>query len=115
MAHRNDIRLNPCSTEGANRWRLLAEQGRLRVRPRQPNLRGSRETPPGPTTWVRPKGLVERMNAGRNPCGMIVIGGGHCPFQKAVPRSKENAAVGRREARRSALWAGSSLPQEGRA
>ena len=60
-------------------------------------------------------GLVERMNAGRNPCGMIVIGGGHCPFQKAVPRSKENAAVGRREARRSALWAGSSLPLKGQA
>src|SRR5437870_12553825 len=34
-------------------------------------------------------------------------------FQKAVPRSKENAAVERREARRSALWAGSSLPLEG--
>ena len=60
-------------------------------------------------------GLVKRMNAGRNSCGMIVIGGGHCPFQKAVSRSKENAAVGRREARRSALWAGSSLPPEGRA
>ena len=58
-------------------------------------------------------GLVKRMNAGRNPCGMIVIGGGHCPFQKAVPRSKENAAVERRKARRPALWAGSSLPLEG--
>ena len=34
-------------------------------------------------------------------------------FQKAVPGSKENAAVGRREARRSALWIGSSLPLEG--
>jgi hypothetical protein len=34
-------------------------------------------------------------------------------FQKAVSRSKENAAVERREARRSALWAGSSLPLEG--
>src|SRR5438477_12769363 len=34
-------------------------------------------------------------------------------FQKAVPRFKENAAVERREARRSALWAGSSLPLEG--
>ncbi len=34
-------------------------------------------------------------------------------FQKAVPRSKENAAVERREARWSALWAGSSLPLEG--
>ena len=34
-------------------------------------------------------------------------------FQKAVPRSKENAAVERRKARRSALWAGSSLPLEG--
>ena len=60
-------------------------------------------------------GLVERMNAGRNPCGMIVIGGGHCPFQKAVSRSKENAAVERREARRSALWIGSSLPLKGQA
>src|SRR6476646_5664052 len=36
-------------------------------------------------------------------------------LQKAVSRSKENAAVERREARRSALWAGSSLPQEGQA
>src|ERR1043166_7096554 len=36
-------------------------------------------------------------------------------LQKAVSRSKENAAVERREARRSALWAGSSLPPEGRA
>ena len=34
-------------------------------------------------------------------------------FQKAVPRSKENAAVERREARRSALWTGRSLPLEG--
>ena len=34
-------------------------------------------------------------------------------FQKAVPRSKENAAVERREARRSALRAGRSLPLEG--
>src|SRR5882672_3389806 len=34
-------------------------------------------------------------------------------LQKAVPRSKENAAVERREARWSALWAGSSLPLEG--
>src|SRR5712671_2994452 len=35
-------------------------------------------------------------------------------FQKAVPGLKENAAVERRKARRSALWAGSSLPLEGR-
>ena len=39
---------------------------RLRVRPRQPSLRGSRETLPGPTTWVRPAtGWWGRMNAGR--------------------------------------------------
>ena len=30
-------------------------------------------------------------------------------FQKAVSRSKENAAVGRREARRHALWAGNPV------
>src|SRR5216684_3596933 len=34
-------------------------------------------------------------------------------FQKAVSRSKENAAVERRKARRSALWTGSSLPAGG--
>jgi hypothetical protein len=60
-------------------------------------------------------GLVKWMNAGRNPCGMIVVGGGHCPFQKAVSGLKENAAVERREARRSALWIGSSRPLTGRA
>src|SRR5207237_10701250 len=55
--------------EGVNRWRLLAEWGRRpRVRPRQPGLRGPRETPPGPTTWVRPAtGWWERMNAGETP------------------------------------------------
>ena len=62
-------RIDPCSTEGANRWRLLAEQGRrLRVRSRQPSLRGPRETPPGPTTWVRPAtGWWKRMKAGESP------------------------------------------------
>src|SRR5437660_10782111 len=35
--------------------------------------------------------------------------------QKAVSGLKENAAVERREARRSALWIGSSLPLEGQA
>ena len=41
---------------------------RLRVRPSQPNLRGPRESPPGPTTWGRPAtGWWERMNAGENP------------------------------------------------
>src|SRR5882757_8473131 len=34
-------------------------------------------------------------------------------FQKAVPGSKENAAVGRREARRSASWAGNPVSQTG--
>ncbi len=41
---------------------------RLRVRPRQPSLRGPREIPPGPTTWVRPAtGWWERMKAGESP------------------------------------------------
>src|SRR6266852_3776769 len=35
-------------------------------------------------------------------------------FQKAVPRSKENAAVERREARRSALWAGNPVRRRDR-
>jgi hypothetical protein len=41
---------------------------RLRVRSTQPDLRGSRETLPGPTTWVRPAtGWWGRMNAGETP------------------------------------------------
>ena len=41
---------------------------RLRVRPTQPNLRGPRETLPGPTMWVRPAtGWWGRMNAGESP------------------------------------------------
>ena len=36
-------------------------------------------------------------------------------LQKAVPRSKENAAVKRREASRSASWTGRSLPLKGQA
>ena len=58
-------------------------------------------------------GLVERMKAGE-PRGIKGVRmGAPVRFQKAVPGSKENAAVGRREARRHALWAGSSLPLEG--
>jgi hypothetical protein len=52
-------------------------------------------------------GLMERMNAGANiPAGSGDLENGSFRLQKAVPRSKENAAVGRREARRHALWAG---------
>ena len=61
-------------------------------------------------------GLVKRMNAGESPRNQ---GRSVWPplsvSRSAVSRSKENAAVGRREARRSALWIGSSLPLEGRA
>src|SRR5580765_4417464 len=63
---------------------------RLRVRPRQPALRGPRESPPGPTTWVRPQGLVERMNAGRKPLrDQGDLANGSFRFQKAVSRTKE--------------------------
>ena len=59
-------------------------------------------------------GLVKRMNAGRKSCGIKGVRmGAPVRLQKAVPRSKENAAVERRKARRSALWTGSSLPLEG--
>ena len=59
-------------------------------------------------------GLVERMNAGETPRnqGRSYVGA-PVRFQKAVPGSKENAAVGRREARRSALWIGNPVPQTG--
>src|SRR5438045_9753683 len=61
-------------------------------------------------------GLVERMKAGESPWNQgRSVKAAPVRFQKAVPRSKENAAVERREARRSALWTGSSLPLEGQA
>ena len=79
---------------------------RLRVRPRQPGLRGPRESPPGPTTWVRPQGLVERMNAGRKSLrDQGDLENGSFRLQKAVSRSKENAAVERREANAQRYWA----------
>ena len=64
---------------------------RLRVRPRQSNLRGPRETPPGPTTWVRPAtGWWGRMNAGESPRNQgLSVKGAPVRFQKAVSRSKE--------------------------
>ena len=59
-------------------------------------------------------GLVERMKAGESPWNQgRSVKAAPVRFQKAVPRSKENAAVERRKARRSALWAGCSLPLEG--
>ena len=55
-------------------------------------------------------GLVERMNAGRKSLrDQGDLENGSFRFQKAVPRSKENAAVERREARRSALWIGNPV------
>ena len=72
---------------------------RLRVRPSQPGLRGPRETPPGPTTWVRPAtGWWEWMNAGESPRNQgRSVKAAPVRLQKAVPGSKENAAVERRE------------------
>ena len=54
--------------------------------------------------------------SGGNPVeSRAVVNGAPVRFQKAIPGLKENAAVERREARRSALWIGSSLPLEGQA
>src|SRR6266576_6685319 len=51
-------------------------------------------------------GLVERMNAGRKSCGIKGVRmGAPVRLQKAVPRSKENAAVERREANALRHWA----------
>src|SRR6266851_316759 len=59
-------------------------------------------------------GLVKRMNAGRKSCGIKGARmGAPVRLQKAVPRSKENAAVERREARRSASWTGNPVSQTG--
>ena len=39
-------------------------------------------------------GLVKRMNAGRNPRGMIVVGGGHCPSLEVGAEVKEERRGG---------------------
>src|SRR5882724_10742550 len=51
-------------------------------------------------------GLVKRMNAGRKPGGIKGVRmGAPVRLQKAVPRSKENAAVERREVNALRHWA----------
>ena len=51
-------------------------------------------------------GLVKRMNAGRKPGGIKGVRmGAPVRLQKAVPRSKKNAAVERREANALRHWA----------
>ena len=51
-------------------------------------------------------GLVERMNAGRKPGGIKGVRmGAPVRLHKAVPRSKENAAVERREVNAQRYWA----------
>ena len=61
-------------------------------------------------------GLVGADERGRNPAESRAYRmDAPVRFQKAVPGLKENVAVERREARRSALWIGSSLPLEGQA
>ena len=68
---------------------------RLRVRPRQPGLRGPRETPPGPTMWVRPAtGWWGRMNAGEIPRNQGRRRVAPVRSQKAVLRSKEKRRSG---------------------
>src|SRR5439155_24747437 len=51
-------------------------------------------------------GLVKQMNAGRKSCGIKGVRmGAPVRLQKAVPRSKENAAVERREVNAQRHWA----------
>jgi hypothetical protein len=93
VTHRDDIQPSLLA-EGVNRWRLLAEWGAA------PAGSAYATEPPGASgdtarpNYVGPSGngLVERMKAGAT-----------------VLRSKENAAVERREARRSALWTGNPV------
>ena len=55
-------------------------------------------------------GLVKRMKAGESPLNQgRSVKAAPVRLQKAVSRSKENAAVERREARRSALWIGNPV------
>src|SRR5436190_17456959 len=71
---------------------MVERARRLRARPRQPGLRGPRESLPGPTMWVRPAtGWWGRMNAGRKtPRNQgLSVKGAPVRFQKAVSRTEE--------------------------
>src|SRR5882672_9723803 len=58
-------------------------------------------------------GLVKRMNAGRKRCGIKGVRmGAPVRFQKAVPRSRENAAVERREVNALRHWACAARRQD---
>jgi hypothetical protein len=58
-------------------------------------------------------GLVERMNAGRKSLrDQGDLENGSFRFQKAVPRTKENAAVERREANALRYWACAARRQD---
>ena len=109
--HRDDIR-RVLLAEGANRWRLLAEQDAA------PEGSVSSTGPPGVSgdtarpNYMGPSGnrLVRADERGRNPAESRAYRmDAPVRFQKAVSRSKENAAVGRREARRSASWIGNPV------
>ena len=92
----------------AERMRLL----RMGLAHSSPGASGDTARP----NYVGPSGngLVERMKAGESPWNQgCSVKGTPVRLQKAVPRTKENAAVERREARRSASWTGSSLTLEG--
>ena len=80
-------------------WRL-----RMSLANSSPGASGDTARP----NYVGPSGngLVERVKA-RGIKGARM--GAPVRLQKAVPRTKENAAVERREARRPALWAGNPV------
>src|SRR5689334_19852322 len=104
---------HPCSTEGANRWRLLAE------RDAAPEGSVSSTEPPGAL------GATARPNY-MGPSGNGLVGSDERraknlrnqgrsdwpPLSGSRRRSwglRKNAAVERREARRHALWAGNPV------
>ena len=82
-------------------------------RARRPRMGLAHSSPGASGDTARPNyvgpsgnGLVERMNAGRKRCGIKGVRmGAPVRFQKAVPRTKENAAVERREANALRHWA----------
>ena len=88
-------------------WRL-----RMSLANSSPGASGVTARPNTMGPSERAGGADERR--GEKPCGIRELSEcGSFRLQKAVPRSKENAAVERREARRSALWIGNPVSQTG--
>src|SRR6478672_2615487 len=111
VIHHNDIPTIPAQQRaptGGACWRSGERRLRMSLASLSPGASGDTARP----NYVGPSGngLVGADERGGKPAESRAYRmGAPVRFQKAVSRSKENVAVGRREARRSASWIGNPV------